>query len=242
MGARGSKKYSFYDLQHKIDWTLNAFAGRNYNDIIFIGGNKVGTGYFRNVGNTQRLGTEFALNGQIGNKWSWFAKYAYVRATFETNQKISSVGHPTNTFDDDDYDDNELREAFQIQIGRGDAIPGISPHIGRVGADYVINDNWSFGFDIEANSAQFYRGDEDNSANKKVAGYFLTNLRTEYNFSNPALGNQAVFFFNVNNLFDENYETGGIFAENEVDGTGGSGTFVTPGQPLSIYSGLTIRF
>ena len=242
LGARGSKKYSFYDLQHKIDWTLNAFAGRNYNDIIFIGGNKVGTGYFRNVGNTQRLGTEFALNGQIGNKWSWFAKYAYVRATFETNQKISSVGHPTNTFDDDDYDDNELREAFQIQIGRGDAVPGISPHIGRVGADYVINDNWSFGFDIEANSAQFYRGDEDNSANKKVAGYFLTNLRTEYNFSNPALGNQAVFFFNVNNLFDENYETGGIFAENEVDGTGGSGTFVTPGQPLSIYSGLTIRF
>ena len=32
------------------------------NDIIFIGGNKVGTGYFRNVGNTQRMGAELAFN------------------------------------------------------------------------------------------------------------------------------------------------------------------------------------
>ena len=61
-------------MNHKVDWSLNAFAGRNYSDIIFIGGNRVGTGYFRNVGNTRRLGTEFALNGKLGKKWSWFAK------------------------------------------------------------------------------------------------------------------------------------------------------------------------
>ena len=53
-------------MKHIIDWNLSAYAGRNYNDIIFIGGNRVGTGYFRNVGNTQRLGTEFALNGSLG--------------------------------------------------------------------------------------------------------------------------------------------------------------------------------
>ena len=47
-----------------------SIAIRNYNDIIFIGGNRVGTGYFRNVGNTQRLGAEFALNGRIGKKWN----------------------------------------------------------------------------------------------------------------------------------------------------------------------------
>ena len=27
----------------------------------------------------------------------------------------------------------ESNEAYQIQVGPGDAIPGISPHIGRVG-------------------------------------------------------------------------------------------------------------
>ena len=58
-GARGDKGgYSLLGMDHNIDWNLSAFAGRNYNDIIFIGGNRVGTGYFRNVGNTQRMGTE----------------------------------------------------------------------------------------------------------------------------------------------------------------------------------------
>ena len=151
IGARGNKNFNYLNTKQNVDWTLNAFAGRNYSDIIFIGGNRAGTGYFRNVGNTQRLGAEFALNGQIGKKWNWFAKYAYVRATFETSQSISSVGHPSNNFDDDDFDDNELREGFQIPIRPGDVIPGISPHIGRVGASYNVNKDWNVALDIEAN-------------------------------------------------------------------------------------------
>ena len=55
-------------MDHSVNWNVSAYAGRNYNDIIFIGGNRVGTGYFRNVGNTQRVGTEFAMNGQLGEK------------------------------------------------------------------------------------------------------------------------------------------------------------------------------
>ena len=43
-------------------------------------------------------------------------------------------------------------------------------------------------------------------------------------------------------IFDENYETGGLYAENEVAGTGKSGTFVTPGQPLTIFGGLHLRW
>ena len=35
---------------------------------------------------------------------------------------------------------------------------------------------------------------------------------------------------------------GGILAENEVDGTGGSGTFVTPGQPTTIFAGVHVRW
>ena len=244
LGARGNLKgHKLFNFNHTMSWALNAYAGRNYNDIIFIGGNKVGTGYFRNVGNTQRLGTEFVLNGQLAKKWNWYTKYAYVRATFETNQKISSVGHPTNTYDDDDFDDNQLREAFQIQVGRGDAIPGISPHIGRAGLEYEVDKNWKVGFDLEANSAQFYRGDEDNSAGQKVPGYFLVNLSTNYTVKNPLTEDGGItFFMMANNIFDENYETGGIYAENEVDGTGKSGTFVTPGQPFSIFGGLNITF
>ena len=239
IGASGNKSYNLMGMNHAVNWNLSAYAGRNYNDIIFIGGNRVGTGYFRNVGNTQRLGTEFAINGALGDKWTWFSKYAYVRATMETSQKISSVGHPTNTHEEDDFADNNLRESFQIDVGRGDAIPGISPHIGRVGLGYTPVKDWNITFDIETQSDQFYRGDENNSANQKVPGYYLLNISTEYTLDTDVKGSpDLTFFLQARNILNENYETGGIYAENEVEGTGNSGTFVTPGQPFSIFAGF----
>jgi len=239
IGARGTYTEDLLKMQHKVGWTINAFAGRNYNDIIFIGGNRVGTGYFRNVGNTQRLGTEFALNGKLGKKWNWFAKYAYVRATFETNQKISSVGHAENALNEDDsVEEAEIKESYQITVGPGDAIPGISPHIGRFGIGYNPLKNWDISVDVEANSDQFFRGDENNAHGLKVPGYFIFNLSTEYNVENVQHGDQVTFFLQALNILDENYETGGILAENEVDGTGGSGVFVAPGQPFTIFGGL----
>ncbi len=47
MGARGIKSYNLFGMNHNINWNASAYAGRNFNDIIFIGGNRVGTGYFR---------------------------------------------------------------------------------------------------------------------------------------------------------------------------------------------------
>ena len=57
---------------------------------------------------------------------------------------------PTNGFDDDDFDDNELRESFQIGVTRGDKIPGISPHVGRFGIGYSPFKNWKINGDVEA--------------------------------------------------------------------------------------------
>ena len=86
----------------------------------------------------------------------------------KTLQNISSVGHPTNGFDDDDFDDNELRESFQIGVTRGDKIR-ISPHVGRFGIGYSPSRIGKCG-DVEANSSQFFRGDENNTANQKLPG------------------------------------------------------------------------
>ncbi len=258
MGARGVKKgFSLLGMDHSIDWNATAFAGRNYNDIIFIGGNRVGTGYFRNVGNTQRMGAELALNGKLGKKWSWYGNYSYVRASFETHQMIASPGHRENgyacegpeeygangagdTAAEADQESCESKEKYQLEVGPGDTIPGVSPHIGRVGIGFLPNDNLSMFLDTEYNSRQFYRGDENNSEGKQVPGYFLLNVSAEYSvpYVNAPEGFSTVFFFEGRNLLDTNFETGGILAENEVDGTGGSGTFVTPGQPLSVFGGM----
>ena len=103
----------------------------------------------------------------------------------------------------------------------------------------------TFSADIEASSSQFYRGDEDNTAGLKLPGHILTNVGTEYNFSMGdkfRAGANGTFFLTARNIFGVNYETGGIFAENEVSGTGGSGTFVTPGQPRVIFAGVNVTW
>ena len=252
LGARGVKAYNLFGMNHNINWNTSAYAGRNFNDIIFIGGNRVGTGYFRNVGNTQRMGTELGLNGKLGNKLSWYGNYSYVRATFETSQNISSAGHSSNPFECDgaiagatanDQDTCESSEGYQIGVGPGDAIPGLSPHVTRIGIGYAPTESFSMALDTEYNSNQFYRGDENNHHGQKVPGYFLLNASAEFKL--PLKANSpfsTIFFLDGRNLLDTNFETGGIVAENEVEGTGGSGTFVTPGQPLSIMGGMHIRW
>ena len=126
-------------------------------------------------------------------------------------------------------------------MGPGDAIPGISPHIGRIGIGIIPFDGLGLFVDTEYNSRQFYRGDENNAEGKQVPGYFLLNASLEYTVPGAnadTAGFSTSIFFEGRNLLDANFETGGILAENEVDGTGGSGTFVTPGQPLTVFGGM----
>ena len=65
-------------------------------------------------------------------------------------QKIASAGHSktlmlaqvrhgaTGAGDTNAENDQESceRESYQIQVGPGDTIPGVSPHIGRIGVGY----------------------------------------------------------------------------------------------------------
>ena len=127
-------------------------------------------------------------------------------------------------------------------MGPGDTIPGVSPHIGRIGIGYAPINGLNLSLDTEYNSRQFYRGDENNAEGKQVPGFFLLNASLEYNFSPNVSDNSPVnstlIFIEGRNLLNTNFETGGILAENEVEGTGNSGTFVTPGQPLTIFGGI----
>mgnify|MGYP006223608585 FL=1 len=110
-----------------------------------------------------------------------------------------------------------------------------------MGIGYTPIDDLNLFVDAEYNSRQFYRGDEDNNDGQKVPGYFLLNASAEYSVpaSNASTaGFSTSIFIEGRNLLDTNFETGGILAENEVDGTGGGRTFVTPGQPLTVFGGM----
>ena len=162
---------------------------------------------------------------------------------FELEEKLADYCEVKHAISCSSGTDALLIPLMAWGVGPGDAIPGLSPHVTRIGIGYAPTESFSMALDTEYNSNQFYRGDENNHHGQKVPGYFLLNASAEFKF--PLKANSpfsTVFFLDGRNLLDTNFETGGIVAENEVEGTGGSGTFVTPGQPLSIMGGMHIRW
>ena len=94
-------------------------------------------------------------------------------------------------------------------VSPGNRIPGIPQHLLRLNAAWDINDRFSLGADLVAQSDQYFRGDESNTADT-LDGFAIFNLNATYRFS-P----RAEVFVRVDNLFDTDYETFGVFGEAE---------------------------
>ena len=88
-------------------------------------------------------------------------------------------------------------------------------------------------------SSQYYRGDEANE-NEKVDGFALMNLRGVYK-----LGNGVELFGRIDNVFDKEYETFGVYGESEevLEDMGiDDHRFVGPGKPRSGVIGIRAKF
>ena len=94
------------------------------------------------------------------------------------------------------------------------------------------------GTNILINSSQVFRGDEGNLIDQ-IPGYSIVNLRARY-----TLWNHLSIFAKVNNLFDETYETFGLFGEaDEVLGDDFEDSrFLSPGAPRAAWIGLEATF
>lgn len=211
-----------------IGFTIGGFFTQNEDDIIFqnTGGVSGNEGFFDNVGDTERLGVELGLTGQL-QKFDWFLNYSYVRATFESSFESSSENNPA-------ADDEGL-----IQVQAGDFIPGIPEHTIKFGGDYAINKQFSVGGDVLYKSGVYVRGDESNQLGK-LDGYGTINLRGSYQVNET-----FKVFARVNNLLDTEYESFGLLGEpDEVPGFGGftDNRFVGVGQPLSGFVGVSATF
>ncbi len=231
VGARGRFGAATGDSASKgekgstISWSLSAYATRNQDDIIFISAGPVlGSGFFQNAGNTQRLGIEAGLNG-TWKRLSWFANYGLVRATFDSDLTLLSPDHP---FADADG---------QIFVHSGDRIPNIPLHTLKAGVDYAATDRWSFGVETILTSGRFFRSDESNQL-PQVPGYAVVNLHSDLR-----LNDRITAVLRIDNLFDRRYSTFGILG----DPTGVFPTFTdprfeTPGHPRTIRAGLHVVF
>ncbi|PCJ88998.1 MAG: TonB-dependent receptor, partial [Thiotrichaceae bacterium] len=94
----------------------------------------------------------------------------------------------------------------------------------------------SLGFDAAYRSSQHYRGDEANN-NAKIGGYAIMNLHGRYN-----VNKHVEFFAKVDNVFDTEYETFGLYGEgDEAPGLDfDDPRFVGAGAPRAGWIGFKI--
>ena len=220
-------------LKNGIAYTVSTYHSTNNDDIIFgsVGGTTSSRGFFRNVGDTQRVGTEFGLSGILKEKIDWYFNYSFIEATFEDNFNGVSAQHPNR------IDLNGDGTANEIQVEAGDRIPGIPEHSIKIGGTYNLNDRFSIGVGGIYNSDQVLRGDESNQL-ATVDDYFVVNVNSTYK-----INKNFSFFAKINNLFDTDYETFGLLGEaDEIFAAFDDARFLGAGAPIAIFVGLRATF
>ena len=211
-------------LANNLSWNAGAYTTENNDDIQFIASGVVpNQGFFQNVGRTRRQGLELGLNGKF-DALTLAANYGFVDATYESD---FVVGSAVNSSKD---------AAGQIQVSKGNHIPGIVSHTLKLRAAYDVTSAWNIGTNVVMASGQFARGDENNQdVNGKVPGYAVVNLDTHY-----SINNNWKLFGKVNNLFNHDYATFGILGNNIFNGQ--DEQFRSPAAPRATWVGVTYEF
>lgn len=210
-----------------INWNTGVFYTQLKDDLFFfpdveddVSDPRLTLGNFDNIDETARAGLELGLNGQQ-ERLNWFANYSYIRATFEDSFLYA------REVDED---------VVAFEVNKGDRLPSIPEHNIKIGVDYAFTPKLSLGATASYHSSQYYRGDEANE-DKKISGYGLVNLHGRYK-----LNKNVQFFAKVDNLFDSEYESFGLYGEpDEAPGlTLEDPRFVGAGAPRAGWIGFKI--
>lgn len=217
----------------RFTWNASAYRTDLENDIYAIS-TSISTGFFQNVGTTRRQGVDLNLNYR-NERWSSYAQYSYVAATFESGFAENS---PQNPFAD---------ENGNIQIQPGDRLPGVPLHRFKAGADVQILPRWTVGATLNIVSPEFFKGDESNQ-NPELPGYHTIGLHAAYEPTD-----HIQLFADVENLLDSHYSTFGLYSDPtgvgapgvppdaDTNDPGVDNRFESPAAPLYYYVGIRLR-
>jgi outer membrane receptor protein involved in Fe transport len=211
---------------NSVNWNANVYYTQLKDDLFFFPATeddadpRLNVGIFDNIDKTARAGLELGAFGEL-DKIDWFANYSYVRATFEDNFEYAR-----------DVDGN----AETFSVDKGNRLPGIPAHNIKIGADYHFNPKFTLGLTASYHSSQYYRGDEAN-VDKKIDDYQVVNMHARYK-----VNNNVQFFAKVDNLFDSEYETFGLYGEpDEAPGfTFDDPRFVGTSAPRAGWIGIKV--
>jgi len=231
-GLRG--KVTTPGAKGQLNWSLGVFHTLSTNDIINVASPAIqGFGFFQNAGNTLRKGIEAKVNYKW-DRWTAYANYTFIDATYRSALTISS---PDNPFADADGN---------IFVVPGNHIPGIPAHRFKAGAEYNVTDAWKIGADLYVVGSQYFIHDDSNQF-AKVPPYWVVNLHSSYQVTK----NVEVFGL-IQNLFNTRYYAAGTFFQTGgfLNVGGGDNLFANltdprtflPGMPLAAYAGIRATF
>jgi iron complex outermembrane receptor protein len=209
-----------------LNWNAGVYRTLNVNDIINVASPIIGHEFFQNGGNTLRQGIEAAASYKL-DRWSAYANFTYVDATFQNALVLSS---PNNPFADP--------VTGTINVTPGDHLTGVPDFHFKAGAEYQIIDPWKLGADINVVGSQWLVGDESNQ-NPKVPAYWTVNLHSSYQ-----LTKNVEMFGLIRNLFNQHYYVYGTFFETDSVpylNLSDPRTFL-PGMPFAAYAGARATF
>jgi iron complex outermembrane receptor protein len=211
-----------------LRWNFGVYRTNVSDDIVFLPGALPGRDFFQNVSQTRRQGIEAGVTLRSGGLFAWL-DYAFTDATFQTSFTEDSPLNPA------------AGANGQIQIMRGNHLPGVPRHRLKLGVSYDVTAAWTVGFNVIVSSGQFLFGDEANLT-PRTGGYAVLNLNTEYRIT----PNIAIFG-QVRNVLNAKYETFGTFSDTggipitQVPGATNTRS-LSPAAPIAGYGGVRLTF
>lgn len=208
------------------EWSAGLFRTRLQNDILFVSaGPARNSGYFTNIGGTQRQGLEAMLRKSRG-PWRGLVSYTYQQATFREDLTLSSPHHP-------------LAVEGEIQGKAGNRLPLTPAHLLKVSAEAdALRQRLTLGADWVLNGPQYLRGDDLNAL-APLPTYAVLSLRAQWD-----INRHWAVFGRVSNVLNDTYRSFGLLGP--VQNLAGlpateSPRWLTPGVPRQAQAGLTWR-
>jgi outer membrane receptor protein involved in Fe transport len=205
-------------------WAVAAFTTAVRDDIIFVSsGTLRGEGHFQNVARTARRGVEATLEYELAERLSAAAAYSWQRASFDVPLHVASRFHP------------EARGS-EIAVARGDRLPGVPAHTGKMAVTAAITDRLAIGAALRGQSGHFLRGDEANLLDA-APGFLVFNAHAR-----RRLSDRLILIVYAQNVLDARYYTFGVLGDASLVTDDDDPRFLSPGTPRALWGGVEIQF
>jgi iron complex outermembrane receptor protein len=212
-----------------LSWNAGWFRTGVSDDIVAVS-TSLSAGYFQNIGGTRRQGVELGARYRRP-RFSAFADYSYVEATFRSAFDEPSPSHPL------------ADAAGQIEVRPGDRLPGVPRHRLKLGAEVEPRRGWTVGVTVAVIGDEVYRGDESNQL-APLPGHTVVNLHSSVDATR-----RLTLFASIENAVDARYATFGVLgdptgigAPGVPEGPAADPRFQTPAGPIAAYGGVRLRF